>query len=130
MIRWTDVAPFLIEINRATRLRLLVYVATCFGADIATLVRPTERAPATNADRAQGFDQGFLAAFASAAEGVEVNFRWRPQLTDPNDELVLEAGVNGGADALVTHNVRDFRMAAPRFGLRVLPRELLKELEP
>ena len=33
-------------INRATRLRLLVYVATCFGADIATLVRPTERAPA------------------------------------------------------------------------------------
>jgi hypothetical protein len=45
-IRWTEIAPFLIEINRATRLRLLVYVATCFGADIATLVRPTDRAPA------------------------------------------------------------------------------------
>jgi hypothetical protein len=31
----------------------------------------------------------------------------------------------------VTHNVRDFREAAPRFGLRVLlPREGLKELEP
>jgi putative PIN family toxin of toxin-antitoxin system len=74
--------------------------------------------------------EGFLAAFASAAEGVEVNFRWRPQLTDPNDELVLEAAVNGAADALVTHNVRDFREAAPRFGLRVLlPRQLLKELE-
>ena len=29
-----------------TRLRLLVYVATCFGADIATLLRPTERAVA------------------------------------------------------------------------------------
>jgi hypothetical protein len=39
-------APFLTEINRTTRLRLLVYVATCFGADIATLVRPTERVPA------------------------------------------------------------------------------------
>lgn len=75
--------------------------------------------------------EGFLAAFASAAEGVDVNFRWRPQLTDPNDELVLEAAVNAGADALVTHNVRDFRTAAPQFGLRVLlPRELLKELEP
>ena len=46
VICWTDVAPFLTEINRVTRLRLLVYVATCFGADIATLVRPTERAPA------------------------------------------------------------------------------------
>ena len=38
---------------------------------------------------------GFLAALASAAEAVEVNFRWRPQLSDPKDELVLEAAVNG-----------------------------------
>ena len=61
---------------------------------------------------------------------MDVNFRWRPQLADPNDELVLEAAVNGAADALVTHNIRDFGEAAPRFGLRVLlPRELLKELE-
>lgn len=74
---------------------------------------------------------GFLAAFASAAEGVDVSFRWRPQLKDPNDEFVLEAAVNAAADALVTFNVRDFREAALRFGLRVLlPGELLKELEP
>ena len=75
--------------------------------------------------------QAFLGALASASDGVDVNFRWRPQLTDPKDELVLEAAVNGAADALVTHNARDFREAAPRFGLRVLlPGELLKELEP
>jgi putative PIN family toxin of toxin-antitoxin system len=92
------------------------------------LMRPETRL-ATTMDAANV--EGFLAAFASAAEGVEVNFRWRPQLTDPNDELVLEAAVNGVADALVTHNIRDFREAAPRFGLRVLlPREVLKELEP
>jgi putative PIN family toxin of toxin-antitoxin system len=91
------------------------------------LMRPETRL-ATKMDAANV--DGFLAAFASAAEGVEVNFRWRPQLTDPNDELVLEAAVNGAADALVSHNVRDFREAAPRFGLRVLlPREVLKELE-
>lgn len=72
----------------------------------------------------------FLAALASAAEPVEVNFRWRPQLSDPTDELVLEAAVNGEADALVTHNVRDFEPAARLFGLRVLlPRQVLKELE-
>jgi putative PIN family toxin of toxin-antitoxin system len=72
---------------------------------------------------------GFLAALASAAEAVEVSFRWRPQLSDPNDELVLEAAVNAGADALVTHNVRDFEPATRLFGLRVLlPREVLKEL--
>ena len=71
----------------------------------------------------------FLAAFASACEPVEVSFRWRPQLTDPNDEMVLEAAVNGHADALVTYNVRDFAKGAARFGLKVLrPGELLKEL--
>jgi hypothetical protein len=33
---------------------------------------------------------------------------------------VLEAAVNGKADALVTHNRRDFEPAARAFGLRVL----------
>jgi hypothetical protein len=48
----------------------------------------------------------------------------------PNDELVLKAAVNGSAGALVTHDVREFPEAAPRFGLRVLlPRELLKEVK-
>ena len=71
----------------------------------------------------------FLAVLASACQGVEVNFRWRPQLADANDEMVLEAAVNGGADVLVTHNVRDFIGGAEKFGLRVLrPGEILKEL--
>lgn len=71
-----------------------------------------------------------LAAFASASEPVEVHFRWRPQLTDPSDELVLEAAVNGRADALVTHNVRDFLPAAGRFQLAVrTPQEYLKEVQ-
>jgi len=73
---------------------------------------------------------GFLAALASASEGIEVHFRWRPQLGDPADEMVLEAAINGQADALVTHNVADFAGAAARFGLRVLtPGALLKELK-
>ena len=59
-----------------------------------------------------------------------MNFRWRPQLKDPKDELVLEAAVNGRAEALVTHNVGDFEPAARLFGLRVLlPRDMLKELK-
>jgi hypothetical protein len=32
----------------------------------------------------------FLAALACACEPVEVSFQWRPQLTDPNDEMVLK----------------------------------------
>lgn len=72
-----------------------------------------------------------LAALASGAEPVEVYFRWRPQLRDPADELVLEAAANGRADALVTHNVRHFAAAVERFELRVLtPQQCLQETEP
>jgi putative PIN family toxin of toxin-antitoxin system len=70
-----------------------------------------------------------LAALASATEPVAVHFRWRPQLTDPGDEMMLEAAINGHADALVTHNVRDFVRPAKRFGLpMVRPGELVKRL--
>jgi predicted nucleic acid-binding protein len=70
-----------------------------------------------------------LAALASAAEPVTIHYSWRPQLPDPTDELVLEAAVNGRADALVTYNVRHFAQAAARFGLRLArPVEVLEEI--
>lgn len=62
-----------------------------------------------------------LAALAAAIEPVDVRFVWRPQLSDPDDEMVLEAAVNGRADALVTHNLGDFATVAPKFGLLVVP---------
>ena len=67
-----------------------------------------------------------LRDLADLIEPVEVRFRWRPQLTDADDELVLEAAVNGQADAIVTFNTRHFAVAAERFGIPVLiPREAL-----
>ncbi|RUU28408.1 MAG: putative toxin-antitoxin system toxin component, PIN family [Mesorhizobium sp.] len=68
-----------------------------------------------------------LAGFAVLAEPVELHFLWRPQLNDPKDEMVLEAAINGRADALVTHNRRDFVTAAGRFEVPVVsPAELLE----
>jgi putative PIN family toxin of toxin-antitoxin system len=70
-----------------------------------------------------------LAALAAAVEPVEVRFAWRPQLRDADDEMVLDAAVNGRADALVTHNLADFAGAAPRFGLLLLsPGALLERM--
>lgn len=71
----------------------------------------------------------FLAELAALIEPVEVHFQWRPQSRDPNDEMVLEAAINGGADALVTYNVADFAAAAERFRISVVsPPQLLKKV--
>ncbi len=71
----------------------------------------------------------FLAALASACRPVEIRYRWRPQLPDANDEMLLETAVNGQADALVTYNLKHFRTASVRFGLRVMqPGTFLMEM--
>lgn len=72
----------------------------------------------------------FLSALAYWVEPVTLHYLWRPQMRDPGDEMVLEAAVNARVYALVTHNLRDFSAAAPRFGLRVLtPVQTLSLLE-
>ena len=71
----------------------------------------------------------FLAELAAVLERAETRFQWRPQVRDPGDEMVLEAAINGRADALVTFNVSDFAAASGRFGIQVLrPRDLLREM--
>lgn len=72
----------------------------------------------------------FLAELAALIEPVEVHFQWRPQSSDPNDEMVLEAAINGQADALVTYNVTDFAAAGERFKIPILrPPELLRKVK-
>jgi predicted nucleic acid-binding protein len=64
------------------------------------------------------------------ARSIRVSFhrRLRPQLRDPNDELVLETAVNGFADAIVTHNTMDFLPEVAKFGIPVLtPGHMIRE---
>jgi len=73
----------------------------------------------------------FLRELAALVEPVELHFRWRPQVHDSNDEMVLEAAINGDADALVTYNTSDFSPAAARFNVPVLtPADFLKRMKP
>jgi putative PIN family toxin of toxin-antitoxin system len=73
----------------------------------------------------------FVTAVVAMAEPVTTHFLWRPQLRDPGDEMVLEAAVNGGADALVTFNVRDYGSGPAQFGVRtLLPREAIERIKP
>jgi predicted nucleic acid-binding protein len=72
----------------------------------------------------------FVDGLIAMAEPVQSHFRWRPQLRDPGDEMVLEAAVNGRADAIVTFNEKDLREARRSFGLAVIrPGEALRRIE-
>jgi putative PIN family toxin of toxin-antitoxin system len=73
----------------------------------------------------------FLAELAALVEPVDVHFQWRPQVRDPSDEMVLEAAVNGRADALVTYNIKHFAASGDRFGIPILrPVDVLRRVRP
>jgi predicted nucleic acid-binding protein len=58
----------------------------------------------------------------------EVFFLWRPFLSDPSDDLILELAVAARCEAVVTHNVRDFR-GAEKFGVRIMtPGSFLQQI--
>ena len=59
-----------------------------------------------------------LDALCAVCTPVEVSFLWRPMLRDTDDEMVLEAAVNGRAGRLLTFNQRDFA-DADRLGVWV-----------
>lgn len=60
---------------------------------------------------------------------VDVHYLWRPCLNDPDDEMVLEAALAGGARNIVTFNRRDFVGATALGVTAITPGEMLRRLE-
>lgn len=74
--------------------------------------------------------RNLLDVLAGVIAPVEIHFLWRPQLSDADDDMVLECAANGGARYLVTFNVADFKGPSERFGIRPLtPGRMLKEVK-
>jgi predicted nucleic acid-binding protein len=89
------------------------------------------RAEHLKSARLSAADVGMLLdAVAAVAEPVRLAYLWRPTLPDVDDDMVLEAALNGQADGIVTFNLRDFGQAAEQFGIAVLsPGDVVKRLE-
>lgn len=114
-------------LRAARRGRFVILLGVALAMEYeAVCCRVEHRLAAGLSEREAGV---FLDAVIALAEPVETHFMWRPQLRDPNDEMVLEAAVNGRADALVTFNKRHFGTAPSRFGVAVLlPRETIRRI--
>lgn len=72
-----------------------------------------------------------LAALAASSQWIKIFYGWRPNLRDEGDNYLVELAIAGGAKAIVTYNIRDFRLGDLRWpNLAVLtPPECLETLK-
>lgn len=102
-----------LELLRDDRFRIAVSVALALEYE-AVLVRHARELGLSRTEAVGLVD--FLCGIGSHHD---VHFLWRPTLRDPRDEFILELAVASASQAIVTHNVRDFR-GADAFGIRVV----------
>ena len=64
---------------------------------------------------------------------VPIFYLWRPFLTDPEDDHILELAVAANCSHIVTYNKKDFRDVEEQFGIKIINSaeflELLREKE-
>lgn len=105
---------------------MLLTVALALEYEAICTLAEHRLASGLSASEAAVYVDGLIAL----AEPVRAFFRWRPQLRDPGDELVLEAAVNGQADAIVTFSESHLREARKSFGIEVMrPAEALRRIK-
>jgi putative PIN family toxin of toxin-antitoxin system len=70
-----------------------------------------------------------LDALVSRCRWTRIYYGWRPNVPDETDNHVVELAVAGGAELIVTKNIRDFSGMELRFqGLRIAtPADIVKE---
>lgn len=86
------------------------------------LTREENLPPGQTADDALAF----LRYLASQAWLQDIFFLWRPFLSDPDDDMILELAFAASCRYIVTHNVRDFR-GCERLGIEAItPRDFLR----
>lgn len=86
--------------------------------------KPEHLAPGRTAEEALEF----VRYLGSVARLQPIYFLWRPYLSDPGDDMILELALAAGCRYIVTHNMRHFA-GCERLGIEaVTPGEFLRLL--
>lgn len=87
--------------------------------DLFERPEPLGRSPLTPLER-----QDLFEAFLSVCEWVRVYYLWRPNLPDEADNHLIELAIAGGADVIITNNIRDVGLGELNFpGLGIVTPE-------
>jgi len=115
-------------LDAALRGKIEILISTALMLEYEAVLTRTEHLRV--AEMTQEDVRRLLDAICRTATQVTVQWQWRPQLSDPDDEMVLETAINGHAHAIVTFNRSDFTPAAIGFGMMVLsPAEALGKVD-
>ena len=73
--------------------------------------------------------ESILDNFCAVSKHQKIYFLWRPYLSDPKDDLILELAVASSTKTIVSHNIKDFKNIN-KFGVRAIaPKILLEEIK-
>ena len=103
----------ILRLLRARRFEIALSVPLALEYE-AVLLRHAEELGFSRAEAV-----GLVDYLCGLAHKQPTHFLWRPALSDPGDEFVLELAVAAKCEAIVTHNRQDFR-GATRFGIPVI----------
>jgi putative PIN family toxin of toxin-antitoxin system len=112
-------------VRRALRREIRIELTVAIALEYEAVTTRAEHLAAGQLTEAEALT--VIDALVAIAEPVEVHFRWRPQLRDADDEMILEAAINAQDRRIITFNKRDFAPAVARFGLGLMsPAEFLE----
>jgi putative PIN family toxin of toxin-antitoxin system len=115
-------------VRRVLRGEIRTELTVAIALEYEAVATRTEHLAAGELSEAEALN--VIDALVAVADPVEVHFRWRPQLRDADDEMILEAAINAQDRRIVTFNKKDFAPAVQRFGLGLItPAEFLETLK-
>lgn len=71
----------------------------------------------------------FLDNICKLASFQKIHYLWRPFLSDPKDDHVLELAVASNVNLITTFNIKDFK-GSEQFGVKIIgPKQLLEGIK-